>query len=132
MSSCYILQFNSMEHYQINIILWYKNLRLYILFRRSGVTLTAHINTEIYNIHVFIYDFKLYWYYSFRNIHTSSLWHWMMESSDGSWREEKANGKDDDKVMVLTPMSHPVGERLTLPPNARQSIWSNMIANWFS
>lgn len=46
----------------------------------------------------------------------------MMERVDGSWRVEKAVG-DKDNVMVLTPMSQPVGERLTFPPIARPSIW---------
>ena len=32
-----------------------------------------------------------------------------MESLDGRSREIKANGKDGDSVMVLTPRSHPVG-----------------------
>ena len=62
-----------------------------------------------------------------KNIQTSSLWHSIMESLEGSLREDKANGDDDDKVMDLTPMSQPVGDRITFPPNARLSIWSNTI-----
>lgn len=60
-----------------------------------------------------------------KNTHTSSRWHSITESFDGSLRDDNANGEDDDKFMVLTPMSQPVGERLTFPPNARPSIWSN-------
>jgi len=45
-----------------------------------------------------------------------------MESLDGRSREDKENGNDGVNVMVLTPMSQPVGERVTFPPNARPSI----------
>lgn len=45
-----------------------------------------------------------------------------MESFDGISREDNVYGKVDANVMVLTPMSQPVGDRVTFPPNARPSI----------
>lgn len=53
---------------------------------------------------------------------TSSLWHLYMESCDGSLRDEKDNGKDDDTFIDFTPMSQPFGDRPTFPPNARPII----------
>jgi hypothetical protein len=55
-------------------------------------------------------------------VHTSSLWHSIIESFDGSLREDRGYGKDDDNVMFLTPRSQPVGDRVTFPPIARPSI----------
>lgn len=55
-------------------------------------------------------------------IETSSRWHSIMDNFDGSTRDD-----EDDNVMVLTPMSQPVGDRITFPPNARASIWSYII-----
>jgi hypothetical protein len=46
----------------------------------------------------------------------------MMESFVGRSKEE--GQACDDNVMLLTPMSQPVGEGPTFPPNARQSTLS--------
>jgi len=45
-----------------------------------------------------------------------------MESLVGSSREDKGDGKEGDNVMFRTPMSQPVGDRVTFPPIARPSI----------
>lgn len=50
-----------------------------------------------------------------------------MESFDGSLRDEKAKGKDDDTFIALTPMSQPLGERPTFPPNARPIIYLHIM-----
>jgi hypothetical protein len=52
----------------------------------------------------------------------------MMESFVGRSREE--GQACDDNVMLLTPMSQPVGEGPTFPPNARPSILSKNILNY--
>jgi len=45
-----------------------------------------------------------------------------MESPGGRSREDNENAHDGENVTVLTPMSQPVGERVTFPPSARPRI----------
>jgi hypothetical protein len=58
---------------------------------------------------------------SFINKNTSSRWHSISERVGGIFRDEKSF-EDDDKWMVVTPMSQPDMFRPVFPPNARPSI----------